>query len=145
MKIKRFASDTSGLSAIDFSVVSPILALIVVGMIEGWSYATSVLEMRSAVHAAANYVVQGGTDESTIQNIALSTWEHRPYNGAVTVQRYCTCGGVVVACAGLCTYTEKVPETFLDIDASGTWESAIQTEWFPASHDIEQRQVIRVR
>jgi Flp pilus assembly protein TadG len=145
MKKRRFATDASGMSAIDFGIVSPILALLVVGMIEGWSYATSVLEMRSAVHAAANYVVQGGSDENTIQTIAMTTWEHRPDDGTVTILRYCTCGGVVVTCAGLCPGTSKVPETFLDISASGTWQSAMQTSLFPASHDLEQQQVIRVR
>ena len=109
------------MSAIDFGIVSPILALIVVCMIEGWSYATAVLETRSAVHAAANYVVQGGTDEQTIQTLAISAWEHRPDDGQLSVQRYCQCGEVVVTCAGLCTSTAKPPETFFDISASGTW------------------------
>ena len=145
MKIKRFAKDNSGFSVVEFGVVTPVLALLVVGMIEGWSYATSVLEMRSAVHAAANYVVQGGSDEDAIESVALSTWEHRPDNGAISVQRYCTCGDVVVTCAGLCPSSTKVPETFLDIAATGTWQSTIQTTWFPGERDLEQRQVIRVR
>jgi Flp pilus assembly pilin Flp len=145
MKIVRFVKDASGMSAIDFGIVSPILALIVISMIEGWSYATAVLETRSAVHAAANYVVQGATDEQAIQTLAISAWEHRPDDGELTVQRYCQCGEVVVTCAGLCPSTTKPPETFFDISASGTWESAIQTAWFPASQDIEQSQVIRVR
>lgn len=143
--MRKFAADASGLSAIEFGIVTPIFAFVIIGILEGWSFATSVLGARTAVYAGENYVMQGGTEENAIRSVALSTWENRPEDGDVTVKRYCECSGAVVMCGGLCSVSQKPPEAFIEISAAGTWESTLQTRWFPVSRELGQRQVIRVR
>jgi Flp pilus assembly protein TadG len=145
MKWRGFFADESGVSATEFAVISPILAILIAGMIEGWSYQSRVLEVRSAVQAAAKYVLEGGTDEETIRSVAMSAWENKPTDGDVTVDRYCACGEAVSACSALCTDTEKAPATFVDIKAKTSWEGTLPSDWLLSSSDVVERQVIRVR
>jgi Flp pilus assembly protein TadG len=144
MKWQGFFADESGVSATEFAAISPILAIVIAGMIEGWSYQSKVLEVRSAVQAAAKYVLEGGTDEDTIRSVAMSAWENRPSDGDVMVDRYCACGDAVSACSALCTDTEKAPATFVDIKATTTWDGTLPSELLLTA-DVVERQVIRVR
>jgi Flp pilus assembly protein TadG len=145
MKWARFLADESGVSATEFAAISPVLALVVAGMIEGWSYQSRVLETRAAVQAAAKYVLQGGTDDVTVRSVAMSAWQNRPSDGDVTVDRYCTCGDTVSSCSLLCVDTEKVPATFIDIEATASWTGTFQNDWLPTEKVVAEKQVIRVR
>jgi Flp pilus assembly protein TadG len=144
MKRWRLFSDESGVSATEFAAISPVLAIIIAGMIEGWSYQSRVLEARSAVQAAAKYVLEGSTNDETIRSIAMSAWENRPSDGNVTVDRYCACGDAVSACSTLCL-DEKAPATFVDIKASTSWEGTLEGNFILKNAEIVERQVLRVR
>jgi Flp pilus assembly protein TadG len=145
MKWRRLFTDESGVSATEFAAISPVLALVVAGMVEGWSYQSRVLETRAAVQAAAKYVLQGGTDDTTVRLVAMSAWQNRPPDGDVTVDRYCTCGDTVSSCSLLCVDTEKAPATFIDIEATVSWTGAFENEWLPTEKTVVEKQIIRVR
>ncbi len=141
----RFCGDERGIGAIEFAILSPILILVVFGMIVGAAYAAQLLDTRAAVQAGAKYVLQGGSDNSAIRTVALAAWLNKPTGGDVTVSRYCVCGGVVSDCAALCMTTNKAPEAYIQIEASATWSSPLQNSWLPSGSDVSQKQVIRVR
>jgi Flp pilus assembly protein TadG len=141
----RLIADESGVSATEFAAVSPVLAVLIVGMIEGWSYQTQVLETRAAVQAAAKYVIQGSTDDAAIREFALSAWQNRPSDGDVTVEKYCMCGDAVNACSSLCFDTEKPPATFIDITATANRIGVLENEWVLPDKPLVEQQVIRVR
>ena len=145
MKWLRFLYDERGVSATEFAVISPILIIVVLAMIEGWSYTTRVLETRAAVQAGAKFVLQGGSDDVAIRTAALSAWENKPSDGDIEVERYCSCGDTVTACATLCLDTEKPPATFVNITATATVTGLIQNQWLPADGGLLASQVIRVR
>lgn len=145
MKWSRLFTNERGVSAVEFAAVSPVLAIVIAGMVDGWSYQSSVLDARAAVQAAAKYVLEGGADDDTARSVALSAWQNRPSDGDVTVDRYCACGETVSACSSLCTDTEKAPATFVDITATMSWIGAFQNNWLPMHTSVVQQQVIRVR
>jgi Flp pilus assembly protein TadG len=145
MKWPRIFTDERGVSAVEFAAVSPVLAIVIAGMVDGWSYQSSILETRAAVQAAAKYVLEGGADDETARSVALSAWENRPSDGDVTVNRYCACGETVSVCSSLCIDTEKAPATFVDIKASMSWSGAFQNDWLPVEKSVVEQQVIRVR
>ncbi|MER8409697.1 pilus assembly protein, partial [Mesorhizobium sp. M1307] len=46
-----FRSD-SGVAAVEFALVLPILCLVLLGIIDGWSFVSSALSMRAGVKTA---------------------------------------------------------------------------------------------
>jgi Flp pilus assembly pilin Flp len=145
MKRRRFLTDERGISAIEFAILAPILILVVFGMVVGAAYAAQLLDTRAAVQAGAKYVLQGGSDSSTIRAVALLAWANKPAGGNVEVSRYCVCGDVANDCAALCIATNRAPEAYIQIEASSIWSSPLQNSWLPSGADVSQEQVIRVR
>ena len=67
MKWPKIFTDERGVSAVEFAAVSPVLAIVIAGMVDGWSYQSSVLETRAAVQAAAKYVLEGGAEHKAVE------------------------------------------------------------------------------
>lgn len=145
MKRLKLLADERGMGAVEFAILSPILILMLLGIIVGAAYAAQLLDTRAAVQAGAKYVLQGGSDNSTIQAVAVSSWANKPSDGVVTVNRYCTCGAAINTCSSLCTISGRPPDVYVEIKASADWDSPLKSAWSPSGTEITQQQVIRVR
>jgi Flp pilus assembly protein TadG len=141
---KRFGRDRGGIAAVELALVMPVLCATLLGVLDGWSYVTSSLAMRSGVKTAANLVMAGGADDSATQAAALASWEHKPDDAAVTVSRTYKCGTTVVTSTTICS-GPKVPSVFVQIQASGTWKPPFTFGVFPRDTLIGHLQVVRVR
>src|SRR5206468_4874855 len=123
-KMTRRVSDlfhqNSGAAATEFAILVPIMALVTLGILDCWSLASSALAMRAGVSAAATYLIQGGSDDTMTQSLAMAAWSNHPDDAHVTVQRVCSCADTVVACATLCAGTLKPPTAFVHIQATGS-------------------------
>jgi Flp pilus assembly protein TadG len=141
----HFLRDRSGVSAIEFAFVAPILMLVILAMIDVWSYFNASLGARAAVKAGANYVLLGGHTSSTAQAVAMSAWIHAPDDATVSVEQVCNCGDEVAACDVLCTGTLAPPAGYIHIEAAGTWIPPAPIRFLLESRPIANHQVIRVR
>ena len=145
MRIRRFLKDRSAASATEFAVIAPVMAMAALGMIDGWSFVSSILDTRAAVQAGAKYVIQGGLNESSVQSVAMSAWAGRPQDAQITVEKKCYCTFFTADCAGLCVWTNKPPVTLYNIEATGTWTAPFEVKFLVPSQKITHKQVIRVR
>ncbi|MER9746898.1 TadE/TadG family type IV pilus assembly protein [Mesorhizobium sp. M0140] len=136
--------DDSGVAAVEFAMVLPILCLVLLGILDGWSYVTSSLSMRAGVKTAANLVMSGSTDDAATQALAIASWENRPEDGQVTLSRIRMCGATVVDVSTMCS-GPKVPAVYVQIHASGTWVPPIAFGPFATSTVIGHQEMIRVR
>lgn len=142
---KTFLSDRSGVSAIEFAVIAPVLLVMVVGIFDGWSLAASMLNIRAAVNAGANYVIQGGQLSGTAQAVAMSAWVDPPTDASVAVDQVCYCSGASATCGVLCSATSAPPATYIRFQATGTWIAPAPISYVVESRSIAQTQVIRAR
>lgn len=136
--------DDSGVAAVEFAMVLPILCLVLLGILDGWSYITSSLSMRAGVKTAANLVMSGSTDDAATQALAIASWENRPEDGQVTLSHIRMCGTTVVDASTMCS-GPKVPSIYVQIQASGTWVPPIAFGTFAAPTVIGHQEMIRVR
>lgn len=143
LQVRMFRSD-SGVAAVEFALVLPILCLVLLGIIDGWSFVSSALSMRAGVKTAANLVMQGAVEDTTIQAVALSSWENHPDGAQVAVSRKYMCGNIVADPSVLCD-TLKAPSVFLVIQATATWSPPFSFGAFSLSRELSHQQVIRVR
>jgi Flp pilus assembly protein TadG len=142
--VRIFQSD-SGVAAVEFALVVPILCLVLLGIIDGWSFVSSSLSMRAGVKTAANLVMAGATDDAATQAVALSSWENRPEGAHVTLGRIYTCGSTVVDASSLCNGGTKAPSVFVEIEATATWYPPFIFGAFSLSREVGHQEVIRVR
>jgi hypothetical protein len=141
--VRIFRSD-SGVAAVEFALIVPILCLVLLGVINGWSFVSSSMSMRAGVKTAANLVMQGEANDAATQAVALSSWENRPDDAQVTLGRKYMCGSTVadpsILCDGL-----KAPSVFVEIQATATWSPPFGFDVFSFSRELRHQQVIRVR
>ncbi|MBU6371219.1 MAG: pilus assembly protein [Alphaproteobacteria bacterium] len=100
--LHRFTRDTSGVAAVEFAIVAPVLALLLVGLVQGWFDVKQRTDAQSAMQAGVRYYLQGGVDDVTARDFALRAWPSRPTDGVVEVSRACLCGDAVVSCTSMC-------------------------------------------
>ncbi|MER9295822.1 pilus assembly protein [Mesorhizobium sp. M0621] len=136
--------DDAGVAAVEFALVLPILCLVLLGILDGWSYVTSSLSMRAGVKTAANLVMSGSTDDAVTKAVAIASWENRPEDGQVTLSRIYMCGTTVVDASIICS-GPKVPSIYVQIQASATWVPPIAFGAFSGSSIIGHQEMIRVR
>ncbi|MBB3234498.1 TadE/TadG family type IV pilus assembly protein [Phyllobacterium endophyticum] len=134
----------SGVAAIEFALIAPILCLLSLGIIDGWSLASSALSMRAGVKTAANMVMQGASDDAAIERVALASWDSRPADAQVLLTRIYMCGDSVVTSSMLCEGS-KTPSILIRIQAQAMWTAPYDLDIYPVSRELSHEQVIRVR
>ena len=56
--MRKYFRDESGVGAIEFSIIAPFLAIVLLGTISGWAYYSQNNYMRDAVEVAGKYFLQ---------------------------------------------------------------------------------------
>ena len=113
----KYWRDTSGTSAIEFGLISPILILMCIALydINDMSYRTS--NMQTAVRAGVQYAMNGGEDLDQAKAIVNGAWSRKPADGVVNASASCKCAGNTQACNSTCGVTMN---KWITIAATGT-------------------------
>src|SRR6478609_8109978 len=95
---KSLLGETQGTAAIEFGLVLPVLAGIVISVPDVANIATGAMNMDGAVRAGVQYAMNGGTDTTAVSTFASRNWVSEPHGGSVTATEACYCDGVVLTC-----------------------------------------------
>ena len=109
--MRKFFRDDTGVGAIEFALIAPLLALVLLGTISGWAYYQQNNYMRDSVEVAGKYFLQGGTSEDVAMDIAEAAWTEKPDDGNIELNKTCICAGVAASCGGVCS-DSSIPETY---------------------------------
>lgn len=142
----KFYKNASGVGAVEFALIAPLLSIVFLGLISTWSYMSQNNDMRDAVEASAKYYIMGGSSDAKALEIGQSTWSKKPTGGTLTVSRVCSCLGVSQSCAigGVCS-DNSVPRTTLIVSAQSTWTDPYGSMIFPNGMALSESETIRVR
>ena len=135
----RFAKNRDGVAAVEFAIVSVVLAGLVVAMAEGWQLAAQQTAAQNAVSTGALYYLQGGASDTAARDYALSSWANRPSDADISIQRSCDCAGVSWTCSSLCSSGLVSPRVQITLTARATYQDGIVTQ------SIGATEVARVR
>ena len=103
--LKKLFKDHGGAAAIEFGLVMPVLASIVILMPDVTQAASSAINMDSAVRAGIQFAMNGGTDTSTVQTYVNQNWVSKPTGATTTATLACYCDSAVLTCGQPCTGT----------------------------------------
>jgi Flp pilus assembly pilin Flp len=143
--LRHIFKEKSGAAAVELAVVSPLLCIVLLGIVDGWSHSNHTMNMRAAVKAGANYVMQGGTSEALTQDVAMLAWTKPPADASVRVEQVCYCGTVAAQCDVLCSSNGKPPSGYFRIVARATWTPPVPVRLVLEESKSEQSETIRVR
>ena len=135
---RAFRRDRSGASLVEFGLIAPILATVVLGVAKGATLLLANNAMHTAVTSGAQYVMAGGQDLSTVQSITLSAWPNRSSAAAVTAAKSCLCGTASSDCSTLCS-DQSVPLAYVTLTATDTYAGLAGTVPLTATQTIRIR------
>jgi Flp pilus assembly protein TadG len=136
--LRNFLRNRGGASALEFAIVAPILAGVLVSGFDAWVEINRKQDMHAAVQAGVHYYMGGGTDDTVGQSVSISGWPNKPGDGQVSLARACTCGGAATSCNVVCAITQQAPETRVTLTATTQWNGL-----HPAA--LTESETVRVR
>jgi len=138
-RLFRALRDERGVAAVEFALIVPILASLIVLGIDGWTRINQVSQMRSAVQTGARYYQAGGADDNAAAQLALASWNNAPAGATVTTARSCTCGGAGASCSSLCA-NQALPQAYVTLTATGGF-----SDMMTGQQSLTQSGTVRVR
>ena len=136
--IKAFLRDRGGAAAVEFGLVLPVLAALLIGVFDGGTLLLKYNTMHSAVSSGAQYVMAGGQDLTTAQSIAVSAWKTKPSNAQISVAKTCKCGAAAAVCTTICP-DQSVPQAFVSIAATANVNGAVISQPIAATETVRVR------
>lgn len=138
MKI-RFFKNESGAAAVEFGLVAPILATVLVGI---GTYGLEIItysKMREAVSAGAQYALTTSDTTSDISSVVSAAWDDKPAGATVSVTQQCVCAGVTNDCSTACADGDY-PQKMTTITASQSYsELGGNTKTLTATQQVRTR------
>jgi Flp pilus assembly protein TadG len=116
---RKFARNRMGTSAIEFAFIAPVLVVATVSISDASKIATGSSQMQTAIRAAIQYAMNGGTDMTVAQSLGVASWDSQPSGGTLTVSTACTCGASAGTCGSICA-DGTVPYTYVTATAQAT-------------------------
>jgi Flp pilus assembly protein TadG len=138
LRFLRFRADQSGVSAVEFSLVAPILVAMVIATIEGGLLTMRSYDTRAALNAGAQYIMQGGTSSTAAQAIIMSAWSKKSADATASVTQSCKCGATVNVCSTLCA-DGTVPMSYYALSAQMTSKGIFTTNVIKAQDTVRVR------
>ena len=136
--LRRWRADQSGAAAVELAMVAPILAGMAVVSFGIWQTGVQNQDARAALDVAAEYYMNGGTNDTTAASLALSAWSNKPADGAVHTVRSYRCGDIPAIITTVCS-GGRTPGGYVTITAIGTMSVSL------GQPTISIERVVRVR
>ena len=134
---RGFARDQRGLAAVEFALIVPVLASVLLFGFDGWMQLRQAGDMQTALHSGVRYYQAGGTSDYDALVVGLNAWPHKPAGATFSVARACVCGGAAGSCNTLCG--TQPPNIQVTLSASSTYAGSMY------SRAMTETQVVRVR
>ena len=113
--LNRLTSETSGVAAVEFAIVAPLLLFGLVAMVDTGVMATTRMEMDRNVRAGAQAAMSLNNDPAAIETIVLAS-AGDPADMEVSATMVCACNETAASCTTPCESGEA-PSVYFDIAA----------------------------
>lgn len=133
-----FFRDRRGGPAVEFALIAPVLAGLMVAAADVAHIAFERSDMLGAARSGSQYFMAGGTDAERARTIIEQGWGSMPENARVVVTRVCECGGETASCNLLCPDT-SVPIAYAVIEIEADIDGVFVDFYNRASDKVRVR------
>jgi Flp pilus assembly protein TadG len=136
-----------GVAAIEFSIVAPLLVLMLVGTIDAGTAIYRKMQVQNAVHAGAQYAMFNGFNASGITT-AITSASNGSINSSPAPQQFCGCpsmaGVAMIDCSSICPDGSN-PGSYVTISAQVNYSTLFQYPLIPGQLPINAQATVRVQ
>ncbi len=130
----RLRKDERGVAAIEFAIIVPLLAIILMGMVDYSMYISKALALQQLADQSDLYVIEGGSTGKVGQDVIQqsSLYTTAP-SVTYTTQTDCECAnGNYVSCSGSCS-DGSVMRSFFSTTITGTYTPLLPWPGLPST------------
>lgn len=128
-----FVADRRGAGAVEFALIAPVIATVLLGVVEIGHIAFQRTDMHSALRSGSQYVLNGGRDLEAAESIVKRAWTTKPGDAEVSATRFCLCGDIEHTCNSPCA-DDTVPNAYIRLEASATL-GGVLFDYGQSAHD----------
>lgn len=129
----RFAGERRGASVVEFALIAPVLAALLLGVAEVGHITYQRTDMHGALRSGGQYVLNGGRDLEVAREIVIRSWSSMPEDALIEATRFCLCGDEEHACSSPCD-DDSVPEAYISLRAQATLGGVV-VDYGETAHD----------
>ena len=122
--MRRFFRNRDGAAAVEFGLIAPIVAAVLVGVTTTGGLIIAYNKMSQAVSAGAQYAMTANADDTAaIEDVVEMSWDGMPVGADVTVTQLCLCGSTESDCNAICEIDDDYPEKTTSIIATRSYSA----------------------
>src|SRR5229473_5057289 len=137
--LARVASNTSGAVAVEFGFIVPVLALMVVSVIDIGLGVYRKMQVEDAAQAGVQYAIAHGFDANAISNAVTSATNSSAITASPAPVQFCGCatgsGISTVSCGTTCS-GGAVAGTYTVVSAQATYSSLLNYQIVPQTYNF---------
>jgi Flp pilus assembly protein TadG len=145
--LARAAGDTSGVAAIEFGIIVPILVLMVVATADIGMGFYRKMQVEDAAQAGAAWAIKNGFDAKLISN-AVTSATSAPVSVSPTPVQFCGCASgssiSTVTCGTTCP-GGALAGTYTTVSAQMTYNPILPYGFFPSTYNFSLQSTVRLQ
>jgi Flp pilus assembly protein TadG len=137
-----------GMAAIEFSIVAPLLVLMLVGTVDAGSAIYRKMQVQTAVHAGAQYAMVNGFNSTGITTAITSASNSSSVSPSPAPQQFCGCpsmsGIATISCSSTCT-GGTTPGSYVTVSAQSTYTTLFRYPLISDQLSLQVQTTVRVQ
>ena len=146
--LARAVGDTSGVAAIEFGIIVPILVLMVVASVDIGMGFYRKMQVEDAAQAGAEWAIKNGFDANAISNAVTSATSAPAISVSPTPVQFCGCAGGssigTVTCGTTCSGGTQAG-TYTTVSAQMTYNTLLPYGFFPSAYNFSSQSTVRLQ
>jgi len=137
----KLVRSESGVALVEFAVVLPMLAILLMGIIDFGRYMYDSILAANAARAGVEYGAQNqvtAADSAGQEAAALADAQNLPGLSATPKAPFCMAGGAVVLCG------TSGASYYVEVTTTGTWSPIVKWPGLPATVTVNGSATMRV-
>jgi Flp pilus assembly protein TadG len=146
--LARAAGDTSGVAAIEFGIIVPILVLMVVATADIGMGFYRKMQVEDAAQAGAAWAIKNGFDANAISNAVTSATSAPAISVSPTPVQFCGCASgssiSTVTCGTTCS-GGALAGTYTTVSAQMAYNTILPYGFFPSTYNFSSQSTVRLQ
>ncbi len=142
------SSDTSGAAAVEFSMLVPLLALMVTAVIDLGFGIYYKMQVEDAAQAGAEWAMKNGFDASAISTAVTAATNSSAVSASPAPTTFCGCATsssvTTATCGSTCTGGAQAG-TYASVSAQRTYSTILSYPLFPSSYNFTATATARLQ
>jgi Flp pilus assembly protein TadG len=146
--VSRVQNDVCGVAAVEFSIVAPLMILMVLCTIDLGLGTFRMLQVENAAHAGSQYAILRGFNASAITTAITSATSFSDITASPAPYTFSGCAttsGVTTVSADALCADGSTPGTYVTASSSGTYSTLFSYPGIPNSFQFKGQSTVRIQ